>query len=782
MHPELAPLTRPQRAVLAGATAFLMVASVGALSPLIDGVGWWWLSAFMIVGVIAAGLGLRAIRTPGVLVPVLGVVVLIGLLTLVFGGGTSVALVVPTGATFERFGALMSGAEQTIQQQSVPAIPVPALQFALAIGAGVLALLADVSVQAARLPALAAVPAFVPILIPGFIVEDGAEPVSLLVAAAAFLLLLRLDVRIRRRGDLAQLDAHGDTAVVTDAPRRVPIASTIGATIGVGAVGLLVAGVLTAATPSISSSLLVGSQTTGALFSRGVSPFIDLGRDLRRPGAVPAFSYVARDGDRPYFTLLTLDLFEGEVWGVTDRNLDADNTVDRMPRPVGLDPDVTTSEHPIDVTIDDLRTTWLPVPYPAASVERLNGSWFWDRESLTVRSADASTEGQRYRVNRLVATPTADQLRAADRTDRDAFAPYLALPEERPQIIRDTAASVTAGAATPYDAAVAIQDYLRGPTFEYSVDAPVEEGYDGGGYDVIASFLELREGYCVHFASTMAVLAREAGIPSRISIGYIAGSATDRRVDNVLVVEVDSHDLHSWPELYFEGVGWVPFEPTPGRGAVPGYTRPLPGAPTTPQVPAGELPVQSGRPDLDPDRAVTAPGGQTVEPAGQVWLRAGGVALIVGAIVLVPAGLRLGQRFTRRRRMMCGPEPARAAWEEVRASAIDLGAGGPAAETARAFAARIAGRPAFEGDAGGDAGAALAELRNAVERERYGPPGDPRPGSVRLTPDELVGAVHAVRAALAADAGAAVRVRAVLLPASMLSAARLPGRGTPAGA
>lgn len=781
MHPEPAPPTRRQRAMLAGATALLMGAAVAALGPLIDGSAWWWLCAFVIAGVIGASLGLRAIRTPALLVPILGVVVLIALLTLLFGGSTSFALVIPTGSTFERFGSLMAGAGQTIQQQSVPAIPVPALQFALAIGAGALALLADFSVQAARLPALTAVPAFVPVIIPGFILEDGAEPFVLLLTAGAFLLLLRLDVRIRRGGELARLGAAGDDAVVTDGPRRVPIASTVGATLGVGLVGLLVAGVLTAATPSVSSSLLVGSERTGALFSRGVSPFIDLGRDLRRPGAVPAFSYVARDGDRPYFTLLTLDLFEGEVWGVTDRNLDADNTVDRMPRPVGLDPDVETAEHPIDVTIDELRTTWLPVPYPAASVERLNGSWFWDRESLTVRSADTSTAGQRYRVNRLVATPTADQLRAADLPDRDAFAQYLQLPDERPQIIRDTAAAVTAGATSPYEAAVAIQDHLRGPTFDYSVDAPVEEGYDGGGYDVIASFLELREGYCVHFASTMAVLARESGIPSRISIGYIPGSATDRRVDNVLVVEVDSHDLHAWPELYFEGVGWVPFEPTPGRGVVPGYTRPQTGTIPTSPVQSGQLPAGSGRPEVDPERGLAAPGGRTLEPAGQVWLRAGGVALIAIVIALVPCTLRFGQRLTRRRRMRHGPAPAQAAWDEVRASARDLGAGVPTAETPRAFAARIAARPAFDGDAG----AALAELRNAVERERYGPPGETAEAGRRgplPPPDELIAAVDAVRGALRDDAGGATRVRAVLMPASLLEVVRLPGRGTPAGA
>jgi len=774
MHPESAQPTRGQRSALAGATALLMLAAVSALGPLIDGGGWWWLCAIAIVGVIGAGLALRAIGTPRVAVPPLTVAALVALLTLLFGGATSFALLVPTGATFERFAALAAGAEQSIQQQTVPAIPVPALQFALAAGAGGLALLADFAVQAARLPALAAVPAFVPVLIPGFIVADGADPFTLVVTAAAFLLLLRLDVRVRRKAELDRAHATGDDSVLTDGPRRVPIASTVGATIGVGVIGLLVAGVLTAATPSVSSSRLLGGTQTGALFSRGVSPFIDLGRDLRRPGAVPAFTYVAREGDRPYFTMVTLDRFEGEVWGVTDRSLDADNEVDRFPRPAGLAAGVETAEHPIDVTIDELRTTWLPVPYPSASVERLNGSWFWERESLTVRSADATTAGQRYRVNRLVATPTAAQLQAADRPDPERFAPYLALPDDRPQVITDTAAAVAGAAATPYEAAVAIQDYLRGPSFEYSVDAPVEEGYDGGGYDVIASFLELREGYCVHFAATMAVLAREAGIPSRISIGYIPGSATDRRVDDVLVVEVDSHDLHAWPELYFEGLGWVPFEPTPGRGVVPAYTRPQAGQIPTSPATSGGLPASAARPDVDLGRGLPSAGTVAAEPVGLIWLRAGEVVLGAIVIVLIPAGVRLAQRTIRRRRIRRGVEPARAAWDEVRATARDLGFGGGESETARAFASRIATRPAFEGDPG----AALAELRNAVERERYGPPG----AGGGPPADELLAAVVVVRDALHADAGAAARARAVLLPASLLSAVRLPGPRASAGA
>ncbi|MRG58722.1 hypothetical protein GE115_02370 [Agromyces sp. CFH 90414] len=769
-----------QRAMLAGATFLLVMVTTSALGTLIEGSGWWWLCAFIAACLVSVGLGLRALRTPPALVPLLQVGALILLLTLVFGGRSSFALIVPTGETFARFAELFAGAERTIQQQSVPAISVPPLLFALAVGVGAIVIVADALVQDARRPALAAIPVLVPIFIPGFLIEDGAEVIVLLFAGAAFLLLLRLDVRVRRRADLAHRDDDEDAPVV-HAPRRVPIGSTIGATLGVGVAGLVAAAVLTASTPSISQSLLLGSDQSTTLFSRGVSPFIDLGRDLRRPDAVPAFTYTARDGDRPYFTLLTLDRFEGEVWGVTDRAVDSENTVDRMPRPIGLDPAVETAEHPVEVTVGDLRTVWLPVPYPTASVEDLRGSWFWDRESLTVRSVDASTAGQRYVANRLVATPTADQLRDADLLGSGQFQEYRALPDERPQIIRDTALAIAGGAQTPYDAAVAIQDHLRSSDFSYSVDAPVEEGYDGGGFDVIANFLEVKSGYCVHFASTMAVLAREVGIPSRISIGYTAGSPTDERVENVTVVEVDSHDLHAWPELFFPGVGWVPFEPTPGRGTVPSYTRPdAAQSPLSPFGPSTSTP-QTGRPDLDPERGLSAgPGASAPDPVA-AWTRVAALVIAALAIALAPALIRIGQRWSRRRRVRHGPGRAQAAWDEVRATARDLSAGGLETETPRAFAAHIAERPAFDGDAG----AFLAELRNAVERERYGPPapsGAAAGGEAGLSTDEILRAMHEVRAALGADAGASARLRARFLPASLIGRARGRARPTPAGA
>lgn len=768
MRPDLVPLSRAQRLALTAASFLFLVIATMALGPLIAGSGWWWMCAFIAAGTMFSGLGLRAIRTPPSLVPVLELVALLLMLTLLFGGASSFALIVPTAGTFDTFGELFAGAQRTIEQQSVPAIAVPPLAFALALGIGLLAVVVDTLVQTARMPALAAAPALVPILIPGFLIEAGAELPTLVLTAAAYLLLLRVDVRVRRRARLAAGD-EGDQAATVIAPKRVPIVSTLGASLGLAAVGLLAASVLAASTPSISTSLLLGSPSQGTLFARGVSPFIDLGRDLRRPEPRPAFHYLARDGDRPYFTLLTLDRFEGEVWAATERAVDGDNTVDAMPRPQGLSSAVQASEHPIDVIVDEVRTTWLPVPYPTSRIEGLRGSWFWDDGSLTVRSVDTNTDGQRYRVTRLEVEPTPQQLRSAGRIVSDDLAPFLELPEELPAIITDTASVITSGAASPYDAAVAIQAYLRGSEFDYSTEAPVADGYDGGGYDVIAKFLETKAGYCVHFASTMAVLARQSGIPARISIGYTQGSPTEDRVDGVQRVEVDSHDLHSWPELYFQGVGWVPFEPTPGRGTVPDYSRPGAGedqAPTLPSAPPTG-PGSTGRPDLDPDRGLAGQSGDPLAIAAQWWLRGGVAALIAGVLMLLPAVFRVGQRLTRVRRIRRGERPADTAWDELVATAIDLGAGGSGSETPRALAARIARRDAFEDVRARNA---VLRLRDAVERERYGPvDGVPVPGaSVTSLVDDLT----TVRGALLEDAVGAQRVRAILLPHSLFDGVR----------
>ena len=169
-------------------------------------------------------------------------------------------------------------------------------------------------------------------------------------------------------------------------------------------------------------------------------------------------------------------------------------------------------------------------------------------------------------------------LAAATKEPRADLDPaFSALPENVPAIIGTTARTVAGNQPTPYGQAMALQDYLRSGSFTYSLDTPVQDGYDGSGMDVLAKFLDVKSGYCIHFSAAMAVMARELGIPSRIAVGFAPGSTTGQtetvggRALNGF--EATGRDAHAWPELYFQGLGWVPFEPTPSRGSVPEYAQ-----------------------------------------------------------------------------------------------------------------------------------------------------------------------------------------------------------------
>ena len=136
---------------------------------------------------------------------------------------------------------------------------------------------------------------------------------------------------------------------------------------------------------------------------------------------------------------------------------------------------------------------------------------------------------------------------------------YLQVPDSVPDRVYDLALSLTATQPTQYDRALAIEQYLR--NFEYTLDIEDPPAYT----DIVDYFLfDLQKGYCDYFASSMVVLARAAGIPARLSIGYLASTYDEE--SNQYIVTADQ--AHSWAEVYFNGFGWVTFEPTSGRPAL----------------------------------------------------------------------------------------------------------------------------------------------------------------------------------------------------------------------
>jgi hypothetical protein len=135
----------------------------------------------------------------------------------------------------------------------------------------------------------------------------------------------------------------------------------------------------------------------------------------------------------------------------------------------------------------------------------------------------------------------------------------LALPDGVPDRVLALARDLTATELTPYDRALAIEDYLRG--FPYTLDLPAPPV----DQDVADYFLfDLQQGYCDYYATAMTVLARAAGLPARLVTGYVSGTYEGTKARYV----VTEGDAHSWVEIYFPGYGWIEFEPTAGRPAI----------------------------------------------------------------------------------------------------------------------------------------------------------------------------------------------------------------------
>src|SRR5207245_1146447 len=135
---------------------------------------------------------------------------------------------------------------------------------------------------------------------------------------------------------------------------------------------------------------------------------------------------------------------------------------------------------------------------------------------------------------------------------------YLQLPKVATSS-RNLAVQITRGKATEYDKALALQNYLRNPPFVYSTNTTLSHSERA-----IEEFLfNTKKGYCEQFSGSYAVLARSIGLPTRIAVGFTAGSAEGD------TFKVLNEHAHAWPEVFFPNVGWVAFEPTPGR-APPG--------------------------------------------------------------------------------------------------------------------------------------------------------------------------------------------------------------------
>lgn len=729
----------------------LFVALAAAMLPAFSVIApgsWVAGAAGLSAAVLAAGLGVRLARLPALAASLVEVVVWVVLLTAMFGRPTALLGLIPTPATVASVPGLLDAAAEEIRVGVAPVSAATGLSFLLIAAFGALAIVLDHVVLTARMPLLAGVGLVAVSLIPTIAIPSDVDVWSFVVLAAALLFLLRIDTRARVQAD--------SVARRPRTPRRVGASATA---LGVAAVAVIVAVVATPLLPQ--PGLRFASGGTGGVGTT-INPNLELGNDLRQPRDVDVLSVRTTAPSAPYLRAVTLSSFDGSVW-----QPDSSDTVpvrDDAPvfDPLVVDGEIAVADWTTDIDVDQLDSPWLPVPYPASTVTGLQGDWLGMPQNRTVVSRSGSTRDQVYEVQSTVARPTLEQIRARPVGGGNLGDAVRTLPANVPAIIGDTAREVTAGTQNPYDALIALQTWFRSSEFRYSLDAPVDSGFDGAGLDAVADFLQVRAGYCVHYASAFAVMARTLDMPSRIVVGYLPGSATGTPSDGRTTFVVSSSQLHAWPEVYFEGIGWVPFEPTNSLGVPTNFASSSPNgasnAPATPQQDAATpgaqpstAPSQDGPVDVgDQDGVGTGAGAGR----GAAWVPAALAGLLVVLLAATPAVVRLVMR--RRRLHAARAGDAVAAWTALREDAVDLGIPSPAAESPRAFAARLIA------DHGADADA-LDLLRAALERVSYaGDAIDPSAGA------GLADAVDRARVTLAAAASRPRRLGARLVPRSLL--------------
>ncbi len=764
------------RLTLCAFAATLMAA--GALLPLVETAGWIVQAAFLLA--MQAGVGALARRVPLARTLTVSAQALITLLllTVLFVRDQALFGVVPGPEAVQQFADLLTAGGDDVGRYRIPAPVTDGIRLMLIGGV----LLIGLAVDALAVTFRSAAPAGLPLLalysVAAGLGDGGTGWLWFLLAASGYLLLLLAEGRdrlsqwgrvfggaSRSSGGPAGLDGVGGVGGRPLAQVRT------GRRIGVLALG--VALVVPAALPALDGGLLGGTGGGSGRGSGGgtisaVNPLVSLQNNLNQPENREVMTYRTNSASPQdfYLRILALDQFNGSEWRPSTRRLK--DVPGRLPQPTGLDPDVAVTEIRSNVSASgSYQQTYLPLPYPATEV-RIDGRWRYEPEGRTLVGDDGqTTRGARYEVGSLAVNPTAAQLAGAGAPPTALTSEYTRIPDSLPAVVLKTAEEVTEGSANDYERAVKLQDWFAsqgGFTYDTKVTS-------GTGTEAIARFLKDKQGFCVHFSFTMAAMARTLGIPARVSVGFTPGTA---RTDGS--VSVGLRDAHAWPELYFEGVGWTRFEPTPSRGSTPSYTRPdLPSSDSSDpaQPSAGAVEAPSAAPSSTEScpaqmrmqgecGASTAPGAagptDSGTPLDTVVLVILGV-LLVPALPLLPLLWRVRTR-ARRLGFSQGRTPADAtsrtlaAWREITDTAWDHGIAPDDSQTPRKAAARIVRLGRLDSTAA----EATHRVAGAVEQVLYAP--------VPLAATGLAEDALTVRAGLHASAGRAGRFRAAVAPRS----------------
>ncbi|MGL5865950.1 MAG: transglutaminaseTgpA domain-containing protein [Dermatophilaceae bacterium] len=740
---------RPIPAVIgAGASIAVML----PLRTLFAPTTWVWPAVVAVAAVVATGIAARrfvALRS-GVLA-IQAAVLLLASWWLHLDGHL-VAGVLPTGDTVRASGELLGEAYRTAIQYRAPAPTSPGVAFALTVLVGLTALAVDATATTFRNPALAGVPLLAAFLTAAANSAGGLSAWLLLPPAICWLGLVHGEgLRAVRGWGAGALPTSAPLADSTDAFAAIGRA--------VGATALAAAVVVPAAIPHFPATFLadgLGTSDTGRSAAGGVggdvrlSTTIDIARDLGDLSEAPVLVYRTTAENPPPLRVSVLDLYRRGRWQASS-DLTNVSLPTRLPS-TEVNPEVERAKEQISVEINRIGRPQVALPASVSGTNFPDGSWRVTGAGVV----ELTRQVAEYTAEFTVAAPTDAQFGAAlapPAPQRDD----LALDPRAEQPVRELLADVTDEGDSALTVARKIQSHLRGPLYSYSLELADETGAGRRAEEPLAQFLRTRRGYCVQFTTAMIMLSRAAGIPARMAAGFLPGSTDrDRRV-------VRASDAHAWPELYFGGLGWVRFEPTPGArsGTAPTYTEPAgtgaeaasPSPTTAPTTSAA--PTRSSG-ENDPSEADDTVA--DVGAAGAVATMREHLAVVVGVLC---AGLSLGAipgaawltRRRARRHAHNDAERVEVQWSSLLMRLKDVGLVPPDGATPRQASHAISQDTPLSASEN----EALGRVVSTLERARYAAPG------TGTLPDVAADA-RTVRRAVFTRRGRRDRIRAFLLP------------------
>jgi transglutaminase-like putative cysteine protease len=503
--------------------------------------GWEFFDNLAVVTIAghAISYALRLMKTPVWIAFPVTTAALIWLIAAMFYRDT-MSLLLPTSETWDRFTLDLDLAGGNFREEVAPVLFLEGWDVLATIGIAASVLLADTFAFRAFARAESLVPGGVLFVFIAALGDDRGRVASTMALVGAGVVAT---VILRHHHAPPKSTSIGSPRGFIPA-RAVPVA--LGSALCVA----LIAGFVGPRLPGAGADPIYDTNRgSGGNVTNVISPLVDIQSRLTNRSTTELF-VVTADADS-YWRTSALAEFDGQRWGIPPRSLNSTDSIGDA-----AEGSVSIRQ---EIRITNLGGVLLPAaadPIAASGVGDVNDSLRISADGATlVKTEGDLTTGDTFLVES--ASPRFSSAALANATSNNPGDDiYLALPDDFPASVSNAAREVTAGTTTPYEAALAVQNWMRSE-FTYSLE--IQGGHDNSA---VESFLINRVGYCEQFAGTYAAMMRSIDIPARVAVGFTPG--TNDGAGNYTVL---GRNAHAWPEVWFDGFGWVPFEPTPGRGA-----------------------------------------------------------------------------------------------------------------------------------------------------------------------------------------------------------------------